>query len=784
MLRGTLMNALALRRRCHTILAGRAAPALLIAAMLTWGAAAQAGGTPADTTPDPFYFVDRTDVATSTVITSAAVTIRGINREAPISVTGGMYSIGCKATSFRSTPSKIENGEKVCVRHTSAATPSTAVNTTLTVGGVSDTFTSTTAAPAADSTPNAFHFDDQNPVALSVPVTSTAVAITGINVATPIAVSGGQYSIGCTASFTGASDNITNNQVVCVKHTSSAALSTPVDTVLTVGGVSDTFTSTTLSDATPDPFTFIGQIPVPLVTPITSNTVTITGITGPVAISVTDGQYSIGCTASFTGAAGTISNGQSVCVRHTSAATENSSVGTILDVGGVRDTFTSVTEITSASVDTATLPADTPEVDPEVTLDFPNQGLKTVTETDATDKPGTIAVTSCAPVDPREGEGPGGAFNPRPLALSELASTCPTLPLETLVIPPYVRGFPDVNGDVRFVISTASTTAEFTDAMLLHQGQPETLVDYGTGTHPPCEAPLSDRPLWFYGMRVGERVALVGEDSVMKPSSIQCNQSRSGTKKMSNLLQASRLDEGLYTSKSYVADQIRDLDTLLTKLAFDDGSCDAALGDATATMQTALASCRMATVFANITQDTSVPAVAITRTIYEYQMLVTLTNPGAIANDASVKIRSGKPATTTVVGTNDEVVVNFGTIPAGATTAATTFRIRQNRTVPLNPKDLLAAVSFADDDPGRYSNARAACEQICSVAKANKAAFASCPDKVKEKNYRGALISGGLATGFSIFDRLEHPTTSPPGAWTRYPVELTGCVDEGQIPTD
>ena len=736
--------------------------------------------TAGDTTPDPFTFVDGRTLPQSTLITSAAVTIRGINHETAISVVGGMYSVGCKTAYFKTTPGKISNGQTVCVRHTSAATPSTAVNTTLTVGGVSDTFTSTTAAPAQDSTPNAFHFVDQNPVALSVPVTSNAVAITGINVAAPVTVSGGQYSIGCTASFTAAAGSITNGQTVCVKHTSSASLSSSVNTLLTVGGVSDTFTSTTLSDNTPDPFTFIGQVPVPLSTLITSNTVTITGITGPTAISVTAGQYSIGCTASFTATAGTISNGEQVCVRHTSAATENSSVNTVLDVGGVRDTFTSVTEITSASADSATLPADTPNVvDPEVTLSFPNQGLTSVTETDPTKKAGTVVVTSCAPMDPREFEGQGGTFNFRPLALSELTGPCPTLALETLVIPPYVRGFPDVQGAVRFVISTASTTAEFTDSMLLHQGQPETLVDYGTGTHPPCNADLDQRPLWFYGMRVGERVPLVGEDAVMKASSIQCNQSRSGTKKLSNLLQGSRLDESLYTSKSYVADQIRDLETILTKLAFDDDSCDSALGNATASMQTALANCRMATVFANITQDTTVPAVQISRTVFEYQMLVSLTNPGGIAHGASVIIRSARPATTTVVGTDPLV---FGDIPAGQTTTAQTFKIRQDRTVALNPHDLLASLSFTEDDPGRYSDAQAACEQICSIAKANKTAFASCPDTVKEKNYRGALVSGGLGTAFSIFDRLEHPTAG--GGWTRYPIELTGCVDPGQIPTD
>jgi uncharacterized delta-60 repeat protein len=97
-----------------------------------------------DTTPNAFFFVDLSGAARSTVMTSNAVTITGINTPAPISVTGGTYSIGCNGT-FTATAGTISNGQAVCVRHTSSASFGTATSTTLTVGGVSDTFTTTTA---------------------------------------------------------------------------------------------------------------------------------------------------------------------------------------------------------------------------------------------------------------------------------------------------------------------------------------------------------------------------------------------------------------------------------------------------------------------------------------------------------------------------------------------------------------------------------------------------------------------------------------------------------------
>ncbi len=104
---------------------------------------------PPDTTPDSFTFTDISDVALGVVQVSNAVTITGINTAAPISVTGGEYSIGCDAT-FTTADSTISNGQTVCVRHTSAATNATSTDTTLTVGGVADTFTSTTAGSDTD----------------------------------------------------------------------------------------------------------------------------------------------------------------------------------------------------------------------------------------------------------------------------------------------------------------------------------------------------------------------------------------------------------------------------------------------------------------------------------------------------------------------------------------------------------------------------------------------------------------------------------------------------------
>lgn len=96
------------------------------------------------TTPYAFTFTDTTNVVASSVQTSNEITIQGIETTVPVTITGGTYSKNGGA--YGSAAGTARNGDKFRVRHTASASAATAVNTTLTVGGVSDQFRSTTAA--------------------------------------------------------------------------------------------------------------------------------------------------------------------------------------------------------------------------------------------------------------------------------------------------------------------------------------------------------------------------------------------------------------------------------------------------------------------------------------------------------------------------------------------------------------------------------------------------------------------------------------------------------------
>ncbi|HNY47917.1 MAG TPA: discoidin domain-containing protein, partial [Casimicrobium sp.] len=104
-------------------------------------------------------------------------------------------------------------------------------------------------ASSYDTTPDSFSFASYSGVRLSTSTTSAPITVSGINAPSPIRVSGGTYSIGCTGTFTSAESTVTNGQTVCVNHTSAANLGASISTTLMIGGATGVFTSTTLTQA-------------------------------------------------------------------------------------------------------------------------------------------------------------------------------------------------------------------------------------------------------------------------------------------------------------------------------------------------------------------------------------------------------------------------------------------------------------------------------------------------------------------------------------------------------
>lgn len=324
-----------------------------------------------------FTFADVTNAALSTLTTASAVTISGIPAGCPgeVSVAGdGTPEISINGGGWV-TSGAIANGQTLAVRLTSSASFSTAHTATVSIGSTVDDWVVTTLA--ADTTPNAFDFaPNVTNAAVSTLTTASNVTITGINAPTPVSVTGAGAQISINGGAWGTSGTITNGQTLGLRLTSSASFSTAIVATVDVGGVTDTWSVTTVAaDTTPNAFDFTPNVTnAALSTLTTASAVTITGIntTTPVSVSGTGSpQISINGGAWVT--SGTITNGQTLAVRLTSSPSFNTILTATVDVGGVTDAWSVTTlledttpdafnftpNVTNAALNTLTTAANT-----------------------------------------------------------------------------------------------------------------------------------------------------------------------------------------------------------------------------------------------------------------------------------------------------------------------------------------------------------------------------------------------------------------------------------------
>lgn len=161
----------------------------------------------------------------------------------------------------------------------------------------------------------------------------------------------------------------------------------------------------TTGDFTPDGFSFTAQTGVPLLDLRTSNMITVGGIDTPVGIGVSgaaESAYSING-GPFASAPGAVNNGDTVTVRHRSAATSNTVAATTVNIGGVLAVFqsttvmtvSSTTQITAISPPTSQAIGIPYTVSVSVTGDAPT-GTVTVDDGDANECTIVLPGTDCA----------------------------------------------------------------------------------------------------------------------------------------------------------------------------------------------------------------------------------------------------------------------------------------------------------------------------------------------------------------------------------------------------
>lgn len=225
----------------------------------------------------------------------------------------------------------------------------------LTSAGVEDA-TFGAGQPTPDSYPDSVDFPSVTVPYGTALVESEARTLTGFTDPARIEVNGqaSAYSIGCTGTFTSAPGVLTPGQSICLRAFSASTQPGGTTTAgVDVGGRRVAFTvisGSSPADFVPEPFAFQAQTDVAPGTAVTSNAVTISGITAALTVQVTNGTYSVGCGQDFIAYATQITNGTTLCVRHDASSTPGTSTTTQLTVGSATAAFTSTTVPPVASV--------------------------------------------------------------------------------------------------------------------------------------------------------------------------------------------------------------------------------------------------------------------------------------------------------------------------------------------------------------------------------------------------------------------------------------------------
>jgi len=296
-----------------------------------------------DDVPSAFEFTAETGVKKEIPVVSDEVVISGINAPADISVSaGGSYSIN--GGSFVSLAGKIYNGDRLKIKHTSSDQASTEVETTVTIGGVSAIFSSTTSAGTADGSPDAFG-EVKTGQPLDETIQFTTFKVVGMDAdLTVIDIADGEYSVSIDNGVTwgewrSTASTVYYGNLVRVRVDSAAANSVTTEAELTIGATVGTFSVTTVAlgaeTTAPDAIALEDKTNVQPLTLISADEFTVSGVTAPVTVNIVNGSYSING-GEPTELQGVVADGDIIKVFQTTGGEYNEEVETkiILNVVG------------------------------------------------------------------------------------------------------------------------------------------------------------------------------------------------------------------------------------------------------------------------------------------------------------------------------------------------------------------------------------------------------------------------------------------------------------------
>jgi len=312
-----------------------------------------------DKNPDPKSFSEKYDVDRNETVTSNTITVTGINTNLPIKIINGKYIKN--GGSPTDAPSTVAKDDTIQVQLIASQEYKTTKTAQLYIGDMVVPFKVTTKENpiVPDTVPNPFKFEKVYTDDQYVEVNSSTITISGINQETPISIKGGEYSING-GSYTSDKGVVSNEDNVTVRL-ESAKYGESAFAVLTVGGVSSTFKVVTRDDKIPDIIDLGFKDDQNLSTEVSSNEVTISGLSHPVSISLSEnaseGLAATATPPTFTvnGATATeVKNGDKVVVKLTTSDKYSTITAVKLNIGESSFVFAAKTKAAAPTFEETT----------------------------------------------------------------------------------------------------------------------------------------------------------------------------------------------------------------------------------------------------------------------------------------------------------------------------------------------------------------------------------------------------------------------------------------------
>ncbi len=203
---------------------------------------------------------------------------------------------------------------------------------------------------AEDNTPDAFSFTALTDQTSASAVTSNGITVAGLGAGVAASVSADTGTlvingVDCLSSCTASNDDL-----LAVRLTSSAAAGTEISSTVTLGTVQSVFSVTTAGsqDTTPDAFSFTALTDQTTGAQLTSNAITVAGLGSGVAASVTaDSSGTLVINGSECVSNCTVSNGDLLAVRVTASSSASTTVSSTVTLGGTQVSFSVTTAATN-----------------------------------------------------------------------------------------------------------------------------------------------------------------------------------------------------------------------------------------------------------------------------------------------------------------------------------------------------------------------------------------------------------------------------------------------------